>query len=177
MCDAFCQQLADAGFFVIRYDHRDIGESDAVDWEVLPYTLVDLASDCVGILDHFGIKKAHFIGHSMGGHICQQVAVSFPEHILSMISIASGPIAATSETSIPLSNEEMQLLDNTWKIFLARKESDDAQETVNSFMLIWEYLNGTYLLDKGAARDYTLDLVTRGTHFEISVHLRRYYQI
>ena len=30
--DEFCQQLVDAGYFVIRYDHRDIGLSSAVDY-------------------------------------------------------------------------------------------------------------------------------------------------
>lgn len=31
--DAFCQCLTSQGFFVIRYDHRDVGESSEIDWQ------------------------------------------------------------------------------------------------------------------------------------------------
>ena len=48
--DAFCQNLADQGFFVIRYDHRDVGESSEVDWQKTPYTMSDLAKDAISIL-------------------------------------------------------------------------------------------------------------------------------
>ena len=47
--DSFCRALAERGFFVIRYDHRDIGESSIVDWKThTPYGLLELAEDALG---------------------------------------------------------------------------------------------------------------------------------
>ena len=34
--DAFCDQLVEAGYFIIRFDHRDQGLSDSVDWDKHP---------------------------------------------------------------------------------------------------------------------------------------------
>ena len=41
--------------------------------------------DCRGILDFLNIKKAHIIGHSIGGTIALQLASSYPDYIKSLI--------------------------------------------------------------------------------------------
>src|SRR3954467_8036974 len=99
--DEFCAELAGRGFFVIRHDNRDIGRSSRVDGPVpslhqlllrdrgAPYTLADMASDSVGVLDHLGIERAHIVGASMGGMIAQTVAIKYPERTLSLVSIMS----------------------------------------------------------------------------------------
>jgi pimeloyl-ACP methyl ester carboxylesterase len=79
----FCENLALEGYFVIRYDHRDTGLSSAIDFELSPYNLQDMAGDVVGILDHFKIKQAHIIGMSMGGYIAQNLAIYYPNRIIS----------------------------------------------------------------------------------------------
>lgn len=98
---AFCDDLVDAGFYVIRYDNRDIGLSehmggspdlDAIrrgDLTTLPYTLDDMAADAVGVLDALRIERAHVLGASMGGMIAQTVAIGWPERVLSLCSIMS----------------------------------------------------------------------------------------
>ncbi len=101
--DAFCRRLADAGFFVIRYDHRDTGKSSVVDYEAAPYTLGDLAEDAIGVLDSLGVERAHVVGGSMGGMIAQEIALAHPERVLSLTSYASTPLShsyasGTSET-------------------------------------------------------------------------------
>ena len=65
----FCEQLANKGYFVIRYDHRDVGLSSTIDYQKTPYTLLDMGKDAISILDSYGIKKAHIVGFSMGGPI------------------------------------------------------------------------------------------------------------
>lgn len=150
----FCAKLVANGFFVIRYDHRDIGMSSAINWEKDPYTLTDLGIDAVDILNAYGIKKAHFIGHSMGGFICQRVAVDFPERVLSITAIGAGPIGATIATDVPLTPQEKSILENTWKVFLSRKD-----DSINGFLPIWQYLHGQFKLDEQIANIYTQDLL------------------
>ncbi len=101
--DGFCAQLVKKGFRVIRYDHRDIGLSTKLhghraDGSVyarvaryalgrrseVPYTLVDMAEDAKGLLDHLQIERAHVVGASMGGMIAQVLAGSHPDRVLSL---------------------------------------------------------------------------------------------
>jgi len=109
----FCQQLADTGLQVVRFDNRDCGLSsktegappnvmalmieassgDGVKSEV-PYTLSDMAGDAVAVLDAIGVDKAHIAGASMGGMITQQMAIEYPDRVASLISIMSTTGAA-----------------------------------------------------------------------------------
>jgi pimeloyl-ACP methyl ester carboxylesterase len=101
---AFCEQLAGAGFHVVRYDNRDTGRSSRVAEPVrrdqlvrafatgrarTPYTMSDLAGDAVALLDHLGLESAHLVGVSMGGMIAQTVAVEHPTRVRSLTSISS----------------------------------------------------------------------------------------
>jgi pimeloyl-ACP methyl ester carboxylesterase len=99
---AFCQGIADRGYFVIRYDNRDIGLStwldDAGTLELgdiiagtasAPYSLVDMAADAAGLLDALGIDSANIVGASMGGMIAQAFAIAYPEKTRTLTSIMS----------------------------------------------------------------------------------------
>lgn len=83
----FCQNIANAGYFVIRFDSRDTGLSSGINYNDNPYNLKDMASDIGKILNHFNIKKAHIVGMSMGGYVAQNLAIHFPEHVLSLTYI------------------------------------------------------------------------------------------
>lgn len=65
----FCQTLAGQGYFVVRYDHRETGFSSSINFDANPYTLLDMATDVVHILDHYQLAYAHIVGVSMGGAI------------------------------------------------------------------------------------------------------------
>ena len=79
-----CKNLSKAGYFVIRFDHRDTGLSSGLDFNKTPYNLKDMADDVVAILDNFHIQKAHIVGMSMGGYIAQKLAIYYPERILTI---------------------------------------------------------------------------------------------
>lgn len=88
----FYQPIVDRGYYVIRFDNRDIGLSSWInpkDWEKQPYSLSDLAADAVNLLQALGIARSHVIGVSMGGAIGQRIAVEYPDRILSLTSIVS----------------------------------------------------------------------------------------
>jgi pimeloyl-ACP methyl ester carboxylesterase len=105
--DEFCQQIADNGFYVIRYDNRDSGLSTKFEGlsseEIMekitalyagekvsvPYTIEDMSSDAVGLLDAMKIEKAHICGMSMGGYIAQTFAINNPSRTMSLTFIYS----------------------------------------------------------------------------------------
>jgi pimeloyl-ACP methyl ester carboxylesterase len=103
--EEFCEQLVRRGFYVIRFDNRDVGLSTKFDEAGIPdvmavinavqtgetvktpYSLEDMADDAVGLLDTLKIEKAHICGASMGAYISQIVAFRHPTHVLSLTSI------------------------------------------------------------------------------------------
>lgn len=105
--ELFCRQIAEQGYRVIRFDNRDVGLSEKIKSRIkismpklllrsrlglsvtVPYTLDDMATDTVGILDALNIDKAHFVGASMGGMIAQLIASSYPNRCHSLTSIMS----------------------------------------------------------------------------------------
>ncbi len=99
--NSFIDRLINAGFFVIRFDNRDIGLSSKVQIEGLPrvnqlkmmfrmqtglsnksvqvaYKLTDMAEDTVRLIKALNLGKTHLIGASMGGMIAQIVAARYP---------------------------------------------------------------------------------------------------
>jgi pimeloyl-ACP methyl ester carboxylesterase len=97
----FIQPLVDAGYYVIRFDNRDIGLSTWLnDWHRSePYTLEDMAKDIVGLLDFLKIDKAHVVGASMGGMIAQRLAISHAERVQTLTSIMSSGYALNPQTA------------------------------------------------------------------------------
>lgn len=74
--------LTEAGYRVIRYDHRGHGGSPVPDG---PYDLADLGGDVVALLDRLGIEKAHFAGLSLGGMTGMWLGAHEPERLLSLV--------------------------------------------------------------------------------------------
>lgn len=97
--DELCETVAGRGFYVVRYDNRDVGLSTHLDHLGRPsvgdlvrrsrpaYTLDDMADDAVGLLDALGIGSAHVVGASLGGFIAQTVAIRSPRRVRSLTLI------------------------------------------------------------------------------------------
>jgi pimeloyl-ACP methyl ester carboxylesterase len=103
----FCDALASQGYRVIRFDNRDVGLSSHLDdapvpelsvlaqalsrgeRSTVPYSLRDMASDAVGLLDALEVEGAHVVGRSMGGMIAQVMASDHSDRVLSLTSIMS----------------------------------------------------------------------------------------
>jgi pimeloyl-ACP methyl ester carboxylesterase len=96
----FCRMLADAGRFVIRYDHRDTGRSVSYEPGRPEYTGADLTADAAGVLDGLGISAAHLVGVSAGGGIAQEVALDFTDRVLSLTLISTSP-ATRGDRDLP----------------------------------------------------------------------------
>ena len=87
----FCSDLADGGRFVIRYDNRDTGRTTSCPPGAPNYTIQDMATDGVAVLDAYGVERAHIIGASMGGMITQLIGLNHPERVLTLTPIMSTP--------------------------------------------------------------------------------------
>ncbi len=104
---SLCEALAAAGFYVVRFDNRDIGLSEKIKGErdpqffknilrsklglkvKAPYMLADMAKDTLGLMDSLNIQRAHIVGLSMGGMIAQTLALDHAARCLSLTSIMS----------------------------------------------------------------------------------------
>jgi 3-oxoadipate enol-lactonase len=88
--------LAD-GYRVIVYDNRGVGQSDVTPG---PYTTRQLATDAVAVLDAADVENANVLGASLGGMIAQEVALSYPERVRSLVlccTTAGGPDSVPAE--------------------------------------------------------------------------------
>jgi len=74
---------------VVVYDHRGTGASDKP--ESPAYSTRSLAADCIAILDHLHFQRAHVYGVSMGGRICQWLAIEHAHRIGTLIMGCTTP--------------------------------------------------------------------------------------
>lgn len=65
--------LVEAGYRVLRFDNRGIGQTDR---PAGPYTSRLLADDTKALVDHLGITGFHLMGVSMGGMIAEEYALA-----------------------------------------------------------------------------------------------------
>lgn len=69
-------------FRVITHDHRGCGASS-------PGKAVlgaeHMADDLLALMDAMAIERAHFIGHSTGGAICQHIALKAPQRVARLV--------------------------------------------------------------------------------------------
>ncbi len=99
----FCGELAARGFFVVRFDNRDVGLSTKIqaaarpkipaiiggDLSTMAYGIEDMADDAAGLIEALELGAAHVVGVSMGGMIAQTLAIRHPSRVKSLVSIMS----------------------------------------------------------------------------------------
>lgn len=104
---SFCRGLADRGFYVVRYDNRDVGLSEKMLTARIPstldmmlkaginrplkvsYKLDDMATDALELMNALNLNQAHVVGVSMGGMIGQVLAAKHSSRVCSLTSIMS----------------------------------------------------------------------------------------
>ena len=99
----FCADLRQRGFWVARFDNRDVGLSSRLPpgprrprlrdllKPTAAYGIDDMAGDALAVMNGLGWASANLVGISMGGMIAQRLAVSHPDRVRSLTSIMSTP--------------------------------------------------------------------------------------
>ena len=159
--DVFCEQLAANGYFVIRFDNRDVGKSTKFEEAGIPnimsmllevqqgkavsapYTLADMAKDAVGLLDVLKINVAHVVGVSLGGMIAQTMTINYPDRVQTLTSIMS----STGNPDLPQPKPEAQMM-------LLQAPPSDRDEYIEYTVKRQQVLSGPhYPLDEVNVRD------------------------
>jgi len=159
--DEICEILTNRGFFVIRFDNRDIGLSTKFEdaglpdfleinaaysrgeMPEVPYTLEDMAGDAVGLLDVLNIDKAHICGASMGGMIAQVLAYKHPSRVLSLTVIMS----TTGNPDLPQPKPEILAQ------FFAPVPSE-REGFIEEMVKRGRLIHGTFAYDEDQSREY-----------------------
>jgi len=159
--DELCKILANRGFFVIRFDNRDVGLSTKFEDAGLPnfleitdaysrgeipevpYTLEDMADDAIGVLDTLNINKAHICGASMGGMIAQVLSYRHSSRVLSLNLIMS----TTGNPDLPQPKPEIMAQ------FFAPVPSE-REAFIEEMVKRGRLIHGTFPYDEDRSREY-----------------------
>lgn len=106
-------------FRILRYDTRGMGQSPV---NPGPYTIDQLGSDVIQLMDRLTISKAHFCGLSMGGLIGQWLAIHQPERVEKLV---------ICNTAAKIGTE------NAWNERIALLRERGMPAVVESSMRIW----------------------------------------
>lgn len=172
--DEFCKSLVAYGNRVIRFDNRDTGESSILDhlptpvpWRFAlmhkvglkvssPYSLEDMATDLVHLLDGLDIEKAHLVGISLGGMIAQVAAINSSDRVKSLTCIATQ--ARNSRYAMPKLKTVFKILRSPkpgrqgyidWSIDLIRTVGGTAAEGPDDYL---REMSGR-MFDRGISKD------------------------
>ena len=75
-------------FTVVTFDNRGVGDSDVPDG---PYAVAQMAADTVAVLDAAGIDTTHVFGVSLGGYIAEELALTYPERVRTLVLASTAP--------------------------------------------------------------------------------------
>jgi pimeloyl-ACP methyl ester carboxylesterase len=72
-------------YTLIIFDNRGCGRTEYTG----AFSLSDIASDAISLIDHLGYKKVHLLGHSMGGMIAMELALDHPDRLNKLVLASS----------------------------------------------------------------------------------------
>ncbi len=159
-----------AHFEVITFDNRGVGETDK---PAGPYSAGLLAADTAGLIDALNINSAVVMGHSMGGFIAQEIALTYPTKVSKLVLSSTnfgGP------HHVPVTPEAFAILSDTASDPVTRFKNGLVVSTAPGFAernpeIIQEWLNWriTNPLDVAGYQSQMaigLGLITEAASFE-----------
>ena len=146
--DFLIRDLQKNNYRPIAFDNRDVGLSTRFTSQpsqtlnylkyfmFIPinseYSIQDMASDGVAVLDHLNIESAHILGMSMGGMISQVLVAQHPERVKSFTMISS-----TASTPNPFNGPKFKVTQQLLKRSAAK---DDIEGRIDQSIKLFELI-------------------------------------
>jgi pimeloyl-ACP methyl ester carboxylesterase len=146
--DFLIKDLQENNFRPVVFDNRDVGLSTRFSSEpsqtlnyikyflFIPinseYTIEDMASDGIAVLDHLEIDSAHILGMSMGGMISQVLVAQYPLRSKSFTMISS-----TASTPNPFNGPKFKVTQQLLKRSAAK---DDIEGRIDQSIKLFELI-------------------------------------
>jgi pimeloyl-ACP methyl ester carboxylesterase len=80
------EPLRRSGYRAIAFDHRGHGESPDIP---SPWSIGDLATDLLHLLDRLDLEKVCLVGHSMGGRAMFAFAIDHPDRVTGLVAVGA----------------------------------------------------------------------------------------
>jgi pimeloyl-ACP methyl ester carboxylesterase len=128
------RDLVAAGYFVVRYDKRGIGQSGGRSESV---TLSDYAEDARAVVEwlkkrnDIDKKRIALVGHSEGGLVALQVAARERDDVAALVTIA----APSTNGSVIVLEQQKHVLDRMKMDYAERTSKIALQEKINAAVL------------------------------------------
>jgi pimeloyl-ACP methyl ester carboxylesterase len=94
---------------VVMMECRGTGDSEHT---ASGYTLEQFAADIIGVVDHIGVDRFTYAGHSMGGGVGYVLALDYPQRLDRLILMASVPADGFPNSDPRLHDERAALRRN-----------------------------------------------------------------
>lgn len=172
----------------VRFDARAFGKTR---WDGKAFSLYDTVSDCSGLMDYLGIKRAVIVGMSQGGYAALRMAIVKPDRVSALVLMSTQ--ADVNDAAFTAQCAEMA---ETWKsqgpvepliealaaALLGPKENPDIEEHWKTWIPKWKMHSGNAIFQATNAlngRDNIDDrikeimqpaLITHGEK-DVAVHL------
>jgi pimeloyl-ACP methyl ester carboxylesterase len=142
------KDLQENNFRPIVFDNRDVGLSTRFSSQpsqtlnyikyflFIPinseYTIEDMASDGIAVLDHLDINSAHILGMSMGGMISQVLVAQHPQRTKSFTMISS-----TASTPNPFNGPKFKV---TQQLLKRSADKNDIEGRIDQSIKLFELI-------------------------------------
>jgi pimeloyl-ACP methyl ester carboxylesterase len=161
--DEFCGRLAAGGRYVIRYDHRDTGQSTHYPPGQPGYSGTDLVEDAIGVLDALGVARAHVVGMSMGGALAQLLALAHPDRLASLTLIST--TGGAGDPDLPPPDPRLAA---GYADLKPPEDWSDREAVIEYLVASVRPLLGSHPDDEAARRAFAARVVDRSTDMEAS---------
>ena len=96
--------LVDAGFRVITFDNRGIGDSGGTG----AFTIDDLVADTAGLIEHLDVGPCRLAGTSLGALVVQELALARPDLVTHAVMMATRGRDDAMRTAMRVAEQELR---------------------------------------------------------------------
>ncbi len=116
-------------YHAIAITMRGHGDSDK---PLQGYEMEDFSDDIIAFMDHFGYRRASFVGHSMGSLIAERLAIDHPDRVKKLILIGASASAVGNTLLTEVLDAVTELQDPIPYEFVYEFQAETAPNPISS---------------------------------------------